>query len=40
MSLEGIVHAVYPTRRGVVPAVARLLNTLATKLLTYWSQRR
>ena len=40
MSLEGIVHAVYLTRRCMVPAVADLLNTLAIEFPTYWSQRR
>ena len=40
VSLEGIVHAVYPTRRGMVPAVARLVETLATEFPTFWSKRR
>lgn len=40
VSLEGIVHAVYPTRRGMVPAVARLVDTLATEFPTFWRTRR
>ena len=40
VSLEGIVHAVYPTRRGMVPAVARLVDTLAAEFPTFWSKRR
>jgi len=38
-SIEGIVHAVYPTRRGMVPAVARLLDTLAAEFPTVWNRR-
>lgn len=40
VSLEGIVHAVYPTRRGMVPAVARLVDTLAAEFPNFWSKRR
>lgn len=40
VSLEGIVHAVYPTRRGMVPAVARLVDTLAAEFPGFWSKRR
>ena len=40
VSLEGIVHAVYPTRRGMVPAVARLVDTLAAEFPSFWSKRR
>ncbi len=39
VSIEGIVHAVYPTRRGMVPAVRRLLDTIATEFPAIWSQR-
>jgi DNA-binding transcriptional LysR family regulator len=39
LSIEGIVHAVYPTRRGMVPAVARLLDTLAAEFPTVWNKR-
>jgi DNA-binding transcriptional LysR family regulator len=37
-SVEGIVHAVYPTRRGMVPAIARLLDTLAADFPDAWKR--
>jgi DNA-binding transcriptional LysR family regulator len=37
-SIEAIAHAVYPTRRGMVPAVATLLDTLAREAPTMWSK--
>ncbi len=40
VSIEGIVHAVYPTRRGMVPAVARLLDALADEFPSMWNKRR
>jgi DNA-binding transcriptional LysR family regulator len=39
VSIEGIVHAVYPTRRGMVPAIRRLLDTIATEFPAVWSKR-
>lgn len=39
VSLEGIVHAVYPTRRGMVPAVAALLDTIAREFPNMWARR-
>jgi len=40
MSLEAIVHAVYPTRRGMVPAVAALLDTIAKEFPDIWTRQR
>ena len=40
MSLEGIVHAVYPTRRGMVPAVAALLDTISAEFPNVWMRQR
>lgn len=40
VSIEGNVHAVYPSRRGMVPAVARILDTLASEFPTIWNQRQ
>src|SRR5579871_4607816 len=40
MSLEGIVHAVYPTRRGMVPAVAALLDSIAREFPNMWTRQR
>ncbi|HEY1990853.1 MAG TPA: LysR substrate-binding domain-containing protein [Gammaproteobacteria bacterium] len=40
MSLEGIVHAVYPTRRGMVPAVAALLDVIASEFPNMWTRQR
>lgn len=36
MSIEAIAHAVYPTRRGMVPAVAALLDTIAREFPNMW----
>ena len=38
-SLEGIVHAVYPTRRGMVPAVAALLEIIAREFPYMWRKQ-
>lgn len=40
MSLEAIVHAVYPTRRGMVPAVAALLDIIAAEFPNMWTRQR
>jgi DNA-binding transcriptional LysR family regulator len=40
MSLEGVTHAVYPTRRGMVPAVAALLDTIAREFPDMWTRQR
>jgi DNA-binding transcriptional LysR family regulator len=40
MSLEGIIHAVYPTRRGMVPAVAALLDVIASEFPNMWTRQR
>lgn len=40
MSLEGVTHAVYPTRRGMVPAVAALLDTIAKEFPDLWTRQR
>jgi DNA-binding transcriptional LysR family regulator len=40
MSLEAIVHAVYPTRRGMVPAVAALLDVIAAEFPNMWTRQR
>lgn len=40
MSLEAIVHAVYPTRRGMVPAVAALLDVIASEFPNVWMRQR
>ena len=40
VSIEGIVHAVYPSRRGMVPAVAELISTLARDFPNMWARRR
>jgi len=40
MSLEAIVHAVYPTRRGMVPAVAALLDVIAKEFPNMWTRQR
>ncbi len=39
MSHEVIAHAVYPTRRGMVPAVAALLDTIAREFPDMWLRR-
>jgi DNA-binding transcriptional LysR family regulator len=39
MSHEVIAHAVYPTRRGMVPAVAALLDTIAREFPSVWLRR-
>lgn len=36
VSDEAIAHAVYPTRRGMVPAVAALLDTIAREFPNMW----
>ena len=38
-SHEAIAHAVYPTRRGMVPAVAALLDTIAREFPNMWTRR-
>jgi DNA-binding transcriptional LysR family regulator len=40
MSLENIIHAVYPTRRGMVPAVAALLDIIASEFPDMWTRQR
>ncbi|HEY3645638.1 MAG TPA: LysR substrate-binding domain-containing protein [Gammaproteobacteria bacterium] len=40
MSIDGIVHAVYPTRRGMVPAVAALLDVIASEFPNIWTRQR
>jgi DNA-binding transcriptional LysR family regulator len=40
MSLEAIVHAVYPTRRGMVPAVAALLDIIGAEFPNIWTRQR
>jgi len=40
VSIEGIVHAVYPSRRGMVPAVAELITMLAREFPNMWATRR
>lgn len=39
VSHEGIAHAVYPTRRGMVPAVAALLDTIGREGPNMWQRR-
>ncbi len=39
-SIESSAHAVYPTRRGMVPAVAMLLETLVREFPNMWAKRQ
>ena len=39
MSHEVVAHAVYPTRRGMVPAVAALLDTITREYPNMWAKR-
>ena len=38
VSHEAIAHAVYPTRRGMVPAVAALLDTISREFPNMWAR--
>jgi DNA-binding transcriptional LysR family regulator len=38
ISHEAIAHAIYPTRRGMVPAVAALLDTIAREFPNMWAK--
>lgn len=40
MTFESIVHAVYPTRRGMVPAVTVLLDTIVREFPNIWMKRQ
>ena len=37
---QGIAHMVYPSRRGVLPAVRAMIDFLAREMPLLWAQQR